>query len=215
VTYEAKSRYGDQAIVDAYDDERFSSRKGRWVDKRERAIMRAALAAAGIAPPDSVLDVPSGTGRLSFDLAAAGFRVTGADVSEAMLERSRAKARSLPDDRRPTFRHGDAEALPFDVDVFDAVVSLRLAGHLPPEVRVRVLREFGRVSRGPIVVAMYDRRALQGILRRRTRRPSAWHAVSSKEIADEADAAGLQVAARFHLLPLISETVAVLFQPRD
>src|SRR5438067_9330816 len=37
-----------------------------------------------------VLDVPCGNGRLSFELAKRGFRVTGVDISEEFIEEARA-----------------------------------------------------------------------------------------------------------------------------
>src|SRR5229473_6203653 len=37
-----------------------------------------------------LLDVPCGNGRLSFELARRGYRVTGVDISEEFLEEARA-----------------------------------------------------------------------------------------------------------------------------
>lgn len=42
---------------------------------------------------DPVLELTCGTGRVSIPLAQAGYRVTGVDMSPAMLEQARAKAR--------------------------------------------------------------------------------------------------------------------------
>ena len=49
-----------------------------------------------------VLDVPCGNGRLSFELAKHGLRVTGVDISQEFIEEARALKRSL--DR---FAHAD------------------------------------------------------------------------------------------------------------
>src|SRR5215510_8256967 len=43
-------------------------------------------------PGAHLLDVPCGNGRLSFELAQRGFRVTGVDISEEFIEEARAKA---------------------------------------------------------------------------------------------------------------------------
>ena len=42
-----------------------------------------------------VLDVPCGNGRLSFELAQRGFRVTGVDISEEFIEEARGVATNL------------------------------------------------------------------------------------------------------------------------
>src|ERR1041384_5253442 len=42
-----------------------------------------------------LLDVPCGNGRLSFELAQRGFRVTGVDISEEFIEEARSLATNL------------------------------------------------------------------------------------------------------------------------
>src|SRR5437868_11903885 len=42
-----------------------------------------------------VLDVPCGNGRLSFELAKRGFRVTGVDISEEFIEEARQTTANL------------------------------------------------------------------------------------------------------------------------
>jgi ubiquinone/menaquinone biosynthesis C-methylase UbiE len=145
-------------------------------------------------------------------LAMEGFRVTGVDVSEEMLERAGARWSQLPAERRPSSVIADAEALPFDDASFDLVVSLRLSGHLPPATRVRVLGEFGRVSRRYVIVAFYEGASVQGILRRRARRGLSWNPVSRSQIETELGRAGLRVVARRSMLRFVSETVIVLAQ---
>jgi SAM-dependent methyltransferase len=62
-----------------------------------------------------LLDVGCGTGSYSTGLAELGWDVTGIDVSEDMLRRAREKGIE-------TVR-GDADALPFEADTFEAAVS--------------------------------------------------------------------------------------------
>jgi ubiquinone/menaquinone biosynthesis C-methylase UbiE len=213
MSYRAKDHYRDAAVADTYDAERFASRKGRIVDRREQGLIRALIQRAGLRPPASLVDIPCGTGRLAMSLAAEGFQVTGVDVSEQMLERAVARWSDAPADRRPTVVVADAESLPFEDDAFDVVVSLRLAGHLPPATRVGVLREFGRVSRGHVIVAFYHRASVQGVLRRQARRGLSWNPVSLADIDGELDRAGLRRVDRRFMLPFVSETVVVLAEP--
>jgi demethylmenaquinone methyltransferase / 2-methoxy-6-polyprenyl-1,4-benzoquinol methylase len=79
---------------------------GRW---------RAETARAVVAPCDRVLDACCGTGDLALADLAAGGRVTGADFSEPMLERARAKS------DRVAWVRADALSLPFPDGAFDAV----------------------------------------------------------------------------------------------
>lgn len=57
-------------------------------------------------PNAHLLDVPCGNGRLSFELAKRGYRVTGVDISEEFIEEARAVARKLVDPSADT--HGTA-----------------------------------------------------------------------------------------------------------
>ena len=75
----------------------------------------------GIGPGQTVLDVASGTGNAALPAARAGAKVTGLDLSPAMLERARANAAAQG--LEVDWREGDAEQLPFDADQFDVVVS--------------------------------------------------------------------------------------------
>jgi ubiquinone/menaquinone biosynthesis C-methylase UbiE len=72
----------------------------------------------------SALDLASGTGVVSHLLDDLGFRVTGLDWSEAMLERARAKAASRG--RRIAFRLGDAERVAEADASFDVLVTRHL-----------------------------------------------------------------------------------------
>ncbi len=103
------------------------------------------LDAARVEHGSRVLDVATGPGYAAAQAAERGASVVGVDVAAAMV----GLARRL----HPTieFRVAKAEALPFDDDVFDAVVSNFLAPHLSQPERavseaVRVLRDGGRLA---------------------------------------------------------------------
>lgn len=111
------------------------------------------LAAANVEPGDEVLDVACGTGVLTRSAAEAvgpTGTVTGLDINPGMLAVAQQKAPVL------TFREGRAEALPFDADRFDAVVSQ--FGLMFFEDRVGAIREMVRVLRpgGTLAVAVWD-----------------------------------------------------------
>jgi demethylmenaquinone methyltransferase/2-methoxy-6-polyprenyl-1,4-benzoquinol methylase len=110
---------------------------GRW----RRAAARLAL----IPGPERVLDVCCGTGSLSVELhRLSGGRaaVTGLDFNEAMLSRARAKSSAV------TFIRGEADALPFPDDAFDALTVSFAARNLDDDGGLlKYFREFRRVLR--------------------------------------------------------------------
>jgi demethylmenaquinone methyltransferase/2-methoxy-6-polyprenyl-1,4-benzoquinol methylase len=111
------------------------------------AAWRDALARP-IAPDERVLDLCCGSARSSVPAyERCGRRVTGLDVSFAMLERGRAYAK----ERRARFDavHGDGFRLPFRAGTFDVVTAAFGLRNLVPLERAaaeiqRVLRPGGR-----------------------------------------------------------------------
>jgi demethylmenaquinone methyltransferase/2-methoxy-6-polyprenyl-1,4-benzoquinol methylase len=111
----------------------------RW---RARAADMAALEAN-----DRALDVATGTGDLAVELkrrVGPGGEVVGSDFSARMLELARQKAPEL------RFEHGNALALPYDDDSFDAATvgfGARNFSDLPKGLSemARVVRPGGRV----------------------------------------------------------------------
>jgi SAM-dependent methyltransferase len=100
----------------------------------------------------NILDVACGTGTLArAALLEAGLtgKVTGLDVSEKMLESASKHSRKIK------WRHGDAEALPFEKNQFDRVMcqfSLMFIAN-----RVSAIKEMLRVCKpdGLVVVAIW------------------------------------------------------------
>jgi ubiquinone/menaquinone biosynthesis C-methylase UbiE len=119
-----------------------------------------ALAAARLAgAPDGgdVLDAPCGFGRHSIPLARAGYRVTGADRSAALIEEAR--RRSLGE-RWPKWAVADYRELPAPDASFDLVINLFSSlGYLGDEQDTRALAEFRRVLRpgGRLVIETMHR----------------------------------------------------------
>ena len=98
--------------------------------------------------PGDALDVGCGTGFLSFELAARGYRVTGIDFAPSMLAEARRKAAERAVAIR--FEHGDAEQLAFPSQSFDLVITRHVLWTLPhPDLAIdewiRVLQPGGRL----------------------------------------------------------------------
>jgi SAM-dependent methyltransferase len=107
------------------------------------------VAFARVVSGESVLDVGCGTGVVAVTAACAGARVSGLDLTPALLERARENAAIAAVDIG--FIEGDAEALPYPDAAFDVVLSQ--FGHMfapRPDVAVaemlRVLKPGGRIA---------------------------------------------------------------------
>jgi demethylmenaquinone methyltransferase/2-methoxy-6-polyprenyl-1,4-benzoquinol methylase len=113
------------------------------------AWRRRAIDLAAVGPGDHALDVATGTGDLAIELArrvAPDGEVVGVDFAERMLALARTKAGSLP----IRFEVGNALALSFDDDHFDAATvgfGARNFADLEHGLRemARVVRPGGRV----------------------------------------------------------------------
>ncbi len=109
--------------------------------------------AAHIQKGQHVLDVACGTGILARTIAerlGEGSSIVGLDINDGMLAVAAHKAPSID------WRHGTAEALPFDNDSFDVVVSQ--FGLMFFENRPLALQEMVRVlrPRGHFAIAVWD-----------------------------------------------------------
>lgn len=109
----------------------------------------------GVAPENlRVLDMGCGPGFFSIILARAGYRVTAADYTPAMLDEARANARNEDVEQAIDFCRMDAENLEVASNAFDVVVSRNLTWNLPhPE---RAYAEWLRVLKPGGLLLNYD-----------------------------------------------------------
>jgi SAM-dependent methyltransferase len=105
--------------------------------------------ACQIGPGDRVLDVAAGSGNVALPAAAAGAQVVASDLTPELFPggQQAAAERGL----ELEWREGDAEALPFEDDAFDKVVSavgVMFAPHhqLAADELVRVCRSGGTIG---------------------------------------------------------------------
>ena len=93
-----------------------------------------------------VLDVGCGAGQTSCYIAKMyGCRVVGVDISERMIERSKERAEREGVADRVEFRVADAQDLPFEDDLFDAVITESVTAF--PEDKQRAVKEYARVTK--------------------------------------------------------------------
>jgi SAM-dependent methyltransferase len=121
---------------------------GEKYDQVSRGIADAiehAVDALDPQPGERILDVATGTGWAARRIAQRGAIVTGVDLGEEMIEAAKQLGTGID------FRVGDAEALPFPDNHFDAVISTFgvMFARDPEAVArelARVVRPGGRIS---------------------------------------------------------------------
>jgi ubiquinone/menaquinone biosynthesis C-methylase UbiE len=211
--YKAKSTYSGDVALD-YDDKRFSKRFGRWIDKREKLSVTRAI--ARIPAGSSFLDMPCGTGRITEHLLCLGYRVSGADISRDMIELGRPKLEKHPN--FAGFHVVDAEDTRLPAASFDCVTSIRLMGHLPREVKVRILKEMSRISREYLVIAFYETsflRSVKWFLKYGSLQSSnlTWHPITDSDLRRLLEECGLEVVAREPAF-IVSDTITYLLRKK-
>ena len=105
--------------------------------------------AAGIEPGTRVLDIASGTGNAALPAARKGADVTASDLTPALLEAGRARAKT--EGLELQWVEADAENLPFENESFDVVMSaigVMFAPHHQEaaDELVRVTRPGGKIA---------------------------------------------------------------------
>ena len=119
------------------------------VAKHIETTAEAFVERLNIQPGMKVLDVACGSGNLAIIAAQKGADVTGIDIAENLIES--AKKRAEVAGVKAKFEVGDAEALPYDDNSFDVVMTMFGAMFAPrPEVAaselIRVCKPGGRIA---------------------------------------------------------------------
>jgi ubiquinone/menaquinone biosynthesis C-methylase UbiE len=142
------AKYQDRGVVEVYDQQRYHGVVNRYKNWRMHRVVRRILQA--VPPGTIVLDLPCGTGRMEDWLLRVPVRVLAADVSEAMLARTRDKVRPTGD--WMGLLRTDACRLALKSRSVDDIFSIRFLHLLDEATRLEVLREFARVARRWVVV---------------------------------------------------------------
>lgn len=201
-TREVDERWQTSGSGEHYVSDRWRGSRAKGRDPRLiRRLLRALPVGEEIR---SVLDVPSGTGRLRSALDAP--LVVQADISLSMLQ-------NIPSAAQGTGRlQASVQALPFQDRSFDLVVCCRLLHHLKSaDDRAQVLREALRVSNRFVIASYWDtqsygawRRRTQGPLRRR-KRADVREATAYADLEAQVETAGGRILARAHSFRFVSQ----------
>jgi ubiquinone/menaquinone biosynthesis C-methylase UbiE len=206
--------YQADDVAEAYEDKRFS-RGGQLIDEREKA---AVLDAIGSVADKEILEIACGTGRFTAMLAERGADVIGLDISAAMLQQGREKAKSVGVDDTLELMRGDAARLPFPDDHFDVVFAMRFF-HLA-DAPAEYLAEMRRVSRDQIFFDTFNRFSTRSLYNWAL--PMGSRLYSSEEVVTLLAEADLELVAAEHdwILPYgfyreVPNGVAAAFRALD
>ena len=208
--YPAKQRYWG-SIAREYNQWRLGSPARRFIWGREFRLLER-IVREQIEEGSTILDAPTGTGRFLSLFENLGHKAAGIDISADMLKAQNNLSRT----HNALLLRGDCEKLPFGNGSFDYIFSLRFLGHVPPEVRVRVLQEFKRVARKgmivgyPVLNSSFTRVKFElGNLRYKLKngRPRPWWPASPQSLAEELERSSLKITREVSLLGPFSQIV--------
>lgn len=93
-------------------------------------LVDAAVARHAGAKPSTLLDVGCGTGGHAIEMARRGYRVTGVDLSQHMLDHAARKASDLDPSQRPAWLCGDARNFDTGLTHDLAIMMFAVVGYL-------------------------------------------------------------------------------------
>lgn len=211
--YAAKKKYQDKDEASKYDEVRFTNLKGKMMDRLEKKTIIKGLNRIG--EVGTILDIPTGTGRITELLFGRAKNIIAGDISEEMLAMAKGKFQG----KSISFICIDAEEMNLDDDSVDCITCVRLMGHVPPKNRIKMLSEMARVSQSWVIVTFYfsniisdTKRAIRRLL---TGNKAPWWPTNARAIGKEIDAAGLEIVETYPVLPFISEAVTYLMRPKS
>ncbi len=127
--------YQIEDVAEGYDSIRFTGKGGEILNDAEINIMLSMVDAKSV----RFLEMGSGTGRLTQALLKAKKKVTCVEPSLQMIRVAGGKG------IKATFIRGDALSLPFHMNQFDGVITLRVMIHFTPEEIRRVINEVSQI----------------------------------------------------------------------
>jgi len=200
------SKKYDQQHAERYfhkHDSGFWRQLSTW---RDRQVARKALKLAG--NPQSVLDVPCGTGRFWGVLAEQPERIIHAcDNSQHMINAGMKFRGARIVERIQSFQ-GSAFELPVDDEFVETVFCIRLIHHMGDiEDRLKLLTELRRVASSTVIISLWVDGNLQAWKRKKKEAEKYKEGyqnrflIPAKTIEGEFEKVGLQVEHRLDFIP--------------
>lgn len=159
----------------------------------------------------TLLDIPCGFGRFSPQFLRDKIKLTSADVSHAMVNRTRENLSHIDGDKN--FLVASVKELPFKDSSFDVTFTARLLHHnFTRNDRIDILKELGRISKRHVIVTMYRWTLFHKLTRKIRRLKRVIIMLSLKEMEEEIKRSGLRVVEMRILMPIFHSQVFLLLE---
>ncbi len=93
-------------------------------------LIEDAVRRYAIMPITSILDIGCGTGSHSIELASRGYKVSGVDLSQSMLDEASRKSERLSMDQRPSWLCGDVKSFTANTSYDCGIMMFAVVGYL-------------------------------------------------------------------------------------
>lgn len=210
--WDPTTHYQEIETAEKYDRIRFAGWSGRAFDRLEKSVILRAFADA---PRNTtILDLPSGTGRIAEALLEAGFaRVHGVDIAPAMLAVAHRKLARFGE--RYTSEVGDVfEMAKQRSNEFELGLVARVLMHFPLPQQIEFLGCAATLVRRRVVFTQ----SLSTPYHRARREVKRWfghdapaaYPITTSELRQLVAGAGLKLVRTYRPMPLITEEVIVV-----
>ena len=162
-----------------------------------------------------VLDLPCGGGRVTVHLGLQGYKMSSADLSDAMLVITRENV--AQNGLKGTVEKQDIEKLTYADQHFDSLISFRLFHHFPnPEIRQRAVSELCRIAKQFVAISYFSPASVTSVKRSIRSamggRKSDKHPTSLTEVKRYFAKAGFRFVKDFARTPLIHTLHVAVFE---
>ena len=138
-----------------YDEKPAKSYQVRKTGKHLAEMKLVDRAFSLIPKTHRVLDLPCGGGRVTVHLGLQGYKMSSADLSDAMLAITRENV--AKNGLKGAVEKQDIEKLSYADQHFDSLISFRLFHHFPnPEIRQRAVSELCRIAKHFVAISYFS-----------------------------------------------------------
>ncbi len=200
----------NQEDVRHYERTRYSKPDQRLVNLLEQKIVRDFIKKYNL-HQKTLLDIPCGFGRFSPLFLAHKIKLTSADLSCAMVSRTRENLSCIPGEK--DFLVASVKDLPFKDGSFDITFTARLLHHnFTADDRIKILKELKRISKRYVIVTMYRENFFHKLTRRLRRLKRIIIMLPDMEMEREINASGLRIVEKRIMMPLFHSQVFLLLE---